>query len=118
MTQDAAHRGFVLLNIPFVHVCVERHSRSRTTAVHSRKWSCAMQNNYTFFQFYIANVVSFYNQGKSIWAGVYKNLCTVGCCIMQRRGFIRPSEMMETLLNGALDYENFDSRAQTIPNLD
>ena len=22
VTQDAAHKGFVLLNIPFVHVCV------------------------------------------------------------------------------------------------
>ena len=28
VTQDSAHKGFVLLNIPLVHVCVERHSRS------------------------------------------------------------------------------------------
>ena len=36
---------------------------------------------------------------------------------MQERGFIRPPEMMETLLNGPKGYENFDSRTQGIPNL-
>ena len=28
MTQDAAHKRVLLLNIPVVHVCVDRHSRS------------------------------------------------------------------------------------------
>ena len=38
-------------------------------------------------------------------------------CIMQEKGFIRPPGMMETLVNGPKDYENFDSRTQGIPNL-
>ena len=35
---------------------------------------------------------------------------------MQERGFIRPPEMMETLLNGTLDNENFETLVQAIAN--
>ena len=35
----------------------------------------------------------------------------------KERGFVRPPEMMETLLNGALDNGNFETCVQTIPNL-
>ena len=58
VTQDAAHKGFFLLNIPktfTLFLLINNFERrvlriERTTAaVHSRQWSCAMQNNYTFF---------------------------------------------------------------------
>ena len=35
--------------------------------------------------------------------------------IMQERGFIRPPEMMETLLNETLDNENIETLVQAIP---
>ena len=37
-------------------------------------------------------------------------------CIMQERGFIRLSEIMETLLNGTLDNKNIETLVQGTPN--
>ena len=85
MAQDAAHKRVLLLNIPVVHVCVDRHSRSsadqqfraqgsahRTyycctfSIVNVETYSCYVVSRAVlcktithFFQFYIASVVSF-----------------------------------------------------------